>query len=168
VIIVGVDPGPDKSGYIELDSRHPMMPVFLPGHVGNDELRWRLHNPPSPRCLAIESITSYGMPVGQSTFDTCIWIGRFIERWPGPYVLVSRPQAVIHLCGSLRATAANVNQAIRDRHKPSGGGARPEVGTKAKPGPLYGVTGHAWSALAVAIYAADCVEREDWLMGGRA
>lgn len=30
-------------------------------------------------------------------------------------------------------------------------GIDPQVGTKAKPGPLYGVKGHSWSALAVVL-----------------
>ena len=103
----------------------------------------------SPATLAIEMISSYGMPVGREIFDTCVWIGRFVEQWTDPAAvkLIPRGDVKLHVCGSLRAKDSNIRQALIDRLGPAG--------TKAKPGPTYGVKSHAWAALAVAITAAD-------------
>ena len=61
----------------------------------------------------------------------------------------------MHLCKNNRAKDGNVRQAILDRYPATGGGKNPQVGTKKAPGPLYGVSGHAWQALAVAITAIE-------------
>lgn len=101
--------------------------------------------------MAIEMIASYGMPVGREVFETCLWIGRFIEAWGGPYTLVYRRDVKLHLCGQARAKDGNVRQAIIDRF----GGKQSAIGNKKTPGPLYGVSGDVWQALAVAITFAD-------------
>jgi hypothetical protein len=77
------------------------------------------------------------------------WIGRFQQAWRDPEEvrLVYRREVKLHLCGSMKAKDANVWQALIDKLGP--------VGTKACPGPLYGVKSHARSALAVAVTAAE-------------
>ena len=102
--------------------------------------------------LVIEMVASYGMAVGAEIFDTCVWIGRFIERWHGPHRLIYRPDVKLHLTQTRRAKDANIRQALIDRYGP---GKALAVGLKATPGPLYGLTGDCWSALAVAVTAAD-------------
>ena len=98
--------------------------------------------------LAIEMIASYGMAVGREVFETCVWIGRFKQAYPDPDAvkLVYRKDVKLHLCGSARAKDANIRQALIDKLGP--------VGTKKAPGPLYGVTSHAWAAVAVAVTAS--------------
>ena len=102
--------------------------------------------------LVIEMVASYGMAVGAEIFDTCVWIGRFIERWHGPYRLIYRPDVKLHLTQSRRAKDANIRQALIDRYGP---GKAVAIGLKATPGPLYGLSRDCWSALAVAVTAAD-------------
>ena len=51
------------------------------------------------------------------------------------------------LCGSARATDANLRAALLDRY----GGSGRAIGTRKAPGPLYGVKSHAWAALALAV-----------------
>lgn len=98
--------------------------------------------------LAIEKIASYGMPVGAEVFDTCIWIGRFVQAASDiRHRLITRQAVKVHLCNSVKAKDSNIRQALIDRFGP--------VGTKAKPGALYGVKSHAWAALAVAVTAHD-------------
>jgi len=58
----------------------------------------------------------------------------------------------LHLTQTRRAKDANIRQALIDRYGP---GKALAVGLKATPGPLYGLTGDCWSALAVAVTAAD-------------
>lgn len=99
--------------------------------------------------LAIEMVASYGMPVGREVFETVRWIGRFQQAWRAPEEvrLIYRRDVKLHLCGSMRAKDPHVWQALIDKLGP--------VGTKANPGPLYGVKSHARSALAVAVTAAE-------------
>lgn len=103
--------------------------------------------------LAVEMIASYGMPVGKEVFETCVWIGRFLEAWNGDHTLIYRKDVKMHLCGSMRAKDANIRQALIDRFGPAG--------TKKAPGGTYGISKDVWSALAVAVtYAALHLEKE--------
>ena len=97
--------------------------------------------------IVIEMVASYGMAVGAEIFDTCVWIGRFLERWdPTPHRLIYRPDVKLHLTQTRRAKDANIRQALIDRF---GGSAA--IGRKAAPGPLYGISRDVWSALAIAV-----------------
>ena len=100
--------------------------------------------------LAVEMIASYGMAVGAEVFETCVWIGRFIQAWGRDYSLVYRKDVKLHLCGTTKAKDANIRQRLIDLHGP---GKEAAIGTKRSPGPLYGVRADEWAALAVAITA---------------
>ena len=101
------------------------------------------------------------MAVGREVFETCVWIGRFQQAWrdPGAVELVYRKDVKLHLCGTNKAKDANVRQALLDMFPRTGGGATPQVGTKHQPGPLYGVSSHAWPALGVAITALTALSK---------
>lgn len=101
--------------------------------------------------LALEFIASYGMPVGAEVFQTCLWAGRFIQAFPGQHHIVYRKDVKLNLCGSMRAKDGNVRQAIIDRF----GGKEKAIGKKKTPGPLYGVSGDMWAALAVGLTYLD-------------
>jgi hypothetical protein len=105
-----------------------------------------------PSHLAVEMIASYGMAVGREVFETCVWIGRFVEAWGGPHTPVYRKAVKIHLCGSTKAKDPNVRQALIDKFGP---GKDRAIGRKATPGPLYGVSADVWAALAVAVTWAE-------------
>ena len=96
-------------------------------------------------------IASYGMAVGASVFETCVWIGRFMaEAFSSSgrdLHRVFRKDVKLHLCNSPRAKDANVRQALLDRIGPQG--------TKKAQGPTYGIKSHEWAALAVAVYGWD-------------
>lgn len=150
--VLAIDPGPTQSGWCVLAGSTLMDSGVLSNEDMLDMVTHR-HFQMFPTRLAIEMIASYGMPVGKEVFETCLWIGRFIQAWHKPETvqLVYRKDVKMHLCGTTKAKDGNVRQAIIDLYPASGGGATPQIGTKAKPGPLYGVSSHAWPAIGVAL-----------------
>jgi hypothetical protein len=127
-----------------------------------------------PEAVCIETIESMGLAVGKSTLETMRWVGRLQEAWEqhgSSAILVKRSDEKMTLCGrvtfknpstgKLKAVAdAQIRQAVIDRFPATGGGKVPQVGTKANPGPLYGVSGHAWSALAIVLTGLEIIQNE--------
>ena len=143
--LLAIDPGPEKSGYVVWEAGR----VVLCGHEGNDIIRSHIN---SDRCnaVAIEMIASYGMAVGAAVFNTCVEVGRFVERSKTEHIacsLVFRKDVKLFVCRSMKAKDGNIRQSLIDHIGP--------VGTKANQGPLYGVKSHAWAALAIAVTAAN-------------
>jgi hypothetical protein len=146
--ILAIDPGTTESGWCIYDGAR----VLDSGVMGNAEMLYAIPDVPADR-LAIEMIASYGMPVGREVFETCVWVGRFVQacRAPEKVELVYRKDVKLHLCGTAQAKDPNVRQALLDMFPRTGGGKTPQIGTKDQPGPLYGVSSHAWAALGVAV-----------------
>lgn len=156
--ILAIDPGTTESGVVVYDAPLRNRTEWNPHAAGwgvveavfldNPTLIHRMKERSfgGAEVCAIEMIACYGMAVGKETFETCVWIGRFVERAGIPVHLIYRQDVKIHLCGTMKAKDPNIRQALIDKH-----GA---PGTKKKPGPTYGIAGHLWSALAVADYAA--------------
>ena len=157
MIVLAIDPGPTQSAYVILNTDAERQ-VRSFGKLANVELRAMIDERHQPwGVCAIEMIASYGMPVGAEVFDTCVWIGRYIEILHCDHRLVYRRDVKLHLCGLARAKDGNIRQAIIDRY----GGKEAAIGRKATPGPLFGVTADVWQALAVAItYADSCAAQE--------
>lgn len=97
--------------------------------------------------MVIEMIASYGMPVGKEVFETCVWIGRFIEAYDKDYEFVYRKDEKMNICHSMKAKDSNIRQALIDRF-----GA---VGTKKNPGWFYGFKADIWQAYAVGVTYLD-------------
>jgi hypothetical protein len=160
-MILAIDPGTTESGWCVYDGTEVMHSGVMP----NAEMLAYVERPYfrlSSYRLAIEMIASYGMVVGREVFETCVWVGRFQQAWYSPEAveLVYRKDVKLHLCGSLKAKDKNIRQALLDLFPRTGGGATPQVGTKSKPGPLFGVSSHAWAALAVAVTAVEQHRRD--------
>lgn len=169
---IGVDPGTDQTGICALFPGDD-----TPKHIGivpNGELLDHASDIAHDLAtswpagisvnVGVEMIACYGMPVGREVFETCVWIGRFITEWPrlaAPVAMrrVYRREVKVHVCDSPRAKDGNIRQAIIDRYPKTGGGKTPQIGTKADPGPLYGMKSHIWAALGVAITARDTWEK---------
>jgi hypothetical protein len=146
-ITVGIDPGPRESAVVVWDGiavrgtqdvLNGTMPELLVGEIA------------SRSTIACEWIESFGMAVGREVFETVFSIGAFSQH--AQLRLVPRRDVKLHLCASLRAKDANIRQALIDRFGP--------VGTKKTPGPLFGIAGHRWAALAVAVTAHDLEQTE--------
>lgn len=148
--ILALDPGPEKTAWVQYIDGLPT----AHGHESNDNVRNRVAVETSfGACVAIEIIEGYGLRVGKETFDTCEWIGRYSQvmevkgREP---IRVPRRAVKLHLCQNPTARDVDIRAAIIDRY----GGKEKAIGSKRNPGPLYGITGDVWSALAVAITAS--------------
>lgn len=169
--IVAIDPGPKESAYVVLSSGVTLPTIEEHGIAPNAHILQAIGNwyhDAYGGCdrLAIEMIACYGMAVGAETFDTCVWIGRFIQvfEFGNPsdkpiHSLLFRATIKTNLCGTPRAKDQNVRQALIDRW---GGTAAIRAGdkeTKKRPatpaGALYGIASHEWSALAVGVTYLD-------------
>lgn len=154
--LLAIDPGPVESAwcYYETEARLPLSWAKSPNRLVREEVDNAAFD--GVDLLAVEFVASYGMPVGAETFDTCVWVGRFIERWvifnpAGKWRQMFRMTCKLYLCGDSRAKDANIRQALIDRY----GGKEHAIGRKKTPGVLYGISGDVWSALAVAVTAAE-------------
>lgn len=150
--ILAVDPGTTQTAWVVYDSRAGVVEGRWTGQ--NDEVleTFRATRPGWIDVAVIEKVESYGMAVGAEVFETVRWAGRFEEALhPTPVGLLPRRAVKLHLCGSARANDANIRAALLDRF----GGRTAAVGRKAEPGPLYGIHGDLWAALAVAVTWAE-------------
>jgi hypothetical protein len=169
--ILAIDPGTTESGYVILDGGTIEDKGILQNEIIRDLIKTAHHD-----LLTIEMIASYGKPVGKETFITCLWIGRFMECTKSKTKLIERKDIKLFLCRSNAVKDPHVRQALIDFY---GGDSVALAGKKCKckngqtktvvpkpcpkcnasgwlikPGPLYYVTSHEWSALALGVTAA--------------
>lgn len=155
--VLAIDPGSTDSAYVILGEdykpiAHEKVPnETLLAHIQTDFIEHGITD------LAVEMIASYGMPVGKEVFETCVWIGRFLQA--ADYIPVKRfiyrKDEKMNLCGSMKAKDGNIRQALIDRFG--------IVGTKRAPGWWYGFSKDQWSAAAVGVTYLDmmCNELKD-------
>ena len=144
-MILGIDPGPEESAVVWLNADGPRAET-MPNR-GVVELLRSMVVP-----TAIEDFVPYGQRLGYESIATVKAIGVFEFAAEGRARLIPRPEIKRHLCGTHKATDADVRDALMQRFGP---GRKKAVGTKTQPGPLYGFKGHHWAALAVAVTAQD-------------
>lgn len=167
---LAIDPGDRISGVVWYDAANHVVEQFE-NEMDNSSLLLKLRNEPEP-CqaqLVIEDIQAMGMAVGKTVFETKEWIGRFREAWESrtgnTAQKIKRTDVKIAICGKSvytnpktgaqkGVTDGVVRRAVLELFPATGGGVTPEIGTKKKPGPLYGMKSHTFQALAVAITAA--------------
>lgn len=166
--VIAIDPGSEESGYVivEKDSYK----VLDKGKKPNEEVLGILictlydameAHEETPE-VAIEMVASYGMPVGREVFETCVWIGRFIEACRGYYPRLERiyrAEEKLAICKSPNANDATIRRALADRFaygEPNYG-----KGTKKKPGWFYGFSADVWQAYAVAVTYIDRTKGEN-------
>jgi hypothetical protein len=171
-MLLAIDPGNQYSGWVLLNDKYE--PIKFGKDTNEDVLdsfscawiHWDERYPDedsydvAPEKLVIEMVASYGMAVGQTVFDTCVWIGRFQERFDGPVEFMYRKDVKMNLCGQTKAKDSNIRQALvdrfsYDRHKAKGG-----KGTKADPGFFNGFKADVWQAMALGVTYLD-MEADD-------
>ncbi len=143
-MILGIDPGPSETAYC-LTSGYDIVKA---DKVGNSCF-FEDFKEMAPAHVAIESIQSYGMAVGQSVFQTCYQIGRIIQKcvdYGIPYTLYPRQEYARAICGTAKISDAILRQALLLRF---GGDKKGE--------PLFLLKGNSdkRSAFAVAAYHLD-------------
>ena len=157
--ILAIDPGNIESAYCFINEETYEPEEF--GKVKNERLLNiiydQLSNSVNYYTMVIEMIASYGMAVGQSVFETCVWIGRFIQALEDNYYndslkFIYRKDEKMNLCGSMKAKDSNIRQALIDRFG--------VVGTKKNPGWFYGFKADIWASYAVGVTYLDKMKGE--------
>lgn len=157
--IFAIDPGTTHSGFVIVEhDGHEITRVLSRGKLSNEELLRQLPYNVGHAEIVVEMVASYGMAVGREVFETCVWIGRFLQL--GAVLPPQQPRHIVYrmeekqaLCHNSRARDANIIQALVDRYaygQPNHG-----KGTKASPGFFYGFSKDAWQAMAVAVTWLD-------------
>jgi Holliday junction resolvasome RuvABC endonuclease subunit len=155
-VVCGIDPGNEESAYVVLNDSYKILEF---GKVKNTELEEGLMDLIEGYNIdevAIECIRSYGMGVGDTVFETCIWIGRFMHQLDTKgikFTRIYRSDEKIHICGSMKAKDSNIRIALIDRfakHDRKNG-----KGKKDNPDYFYGFHADVWQAFSTTI---TCLE----------
>jgi hypothetical protein len=141
--VIGIDPGPVQSAYVIWDGEKAQPFELLENgdllRVVDGAVRGYVDE------MVIEKVACYGMPVGDSVFETVFWSGRFAQAWHKEAHRIPRKDVKMHLCQNMRAKDGNIIQALKDRFEP-------ELLPRQRPkGILKGISKDVWQALAVAV-----------------
>lgn len=165
-LILGIDPGNKETGYALVDGEtlKPIRFGKLDNYALLDELtdifetfnNYSIH-------VAMENFRNYGMVVGQSVFDSCIWLGRlwqhcreYNKRGETPIVRMKhiyREEEKLCICHSPKANDVTIKQALVDRFaqdEPNHG-----KGTKKSPGFFYNFRADVWTGFALCVTYHD-------------
>jgi hypothetical protein len=147
VNVIGIDPGNGTSGVVRLDGDRVV--YSIPAATVED-IVGLLDQCEGVDLVAVERVRSYSQS-GNSLLETAEVVGRLqqaaIDRGL-PVVLLPRLDVVRRL--GLLGLKGNKDSHVRARLIDILGAP----GKKSEPGPTYGVTSHAWQALAVAYVAS--------------
>lgn len=154
-MILGIDPGNLESGYVYIDEN--LKPIRF-GKISNELLLSAIYDHQlDTQHIAIEMIASYGMSVGQSVFETCVWIGRFYEAIRQiddiEPQFIYRKDEKMNLCHTMKAKDSNIIQALVDRFAPNT--TNKGKGSKKEQGWFYGFKKDIWQAYAVSVTYYD-------------
>ena len=147
--VIAIDPGNEKSAYVIWNGQE----IIRSGIVVNEQML-SIVGSDAQDYLVIEKVACYGMPVGETVFETVYWTGRFCEAWSfrtgygyrTDFMRLPRHEVKMHLCHNMRAKDGNIRQALIDRF-----GENP---TKQRPNPIYGenkISKDMWQAWALAV-----------------
>lgn len=145
--ILAIDPGNIESGVAIIEM--PNFKLLWFSKLKNEDVYKVAHRYDFDE-VAIEMVACLGMAVGKDVFETCLWIGRFLEQFKEYKVsFVYRREEKIHLCGSMKAKDSNIKQALINRYAKHD--FKTGKGVKKDPDTFYGVTKDVWQAIAVGV-----------------
>lgn len=150
-MILGIDPGTTESGYALIGADWRDAGPAQAGVMDNRQVlkritRYHLEHGAS---VAIEMVSSYGARVGQTTFDTVVWIGRMVQLCESHgirYRLIKRHEVKKQIAPGQKSNDA----VIRRKMIEAMGWSNEDTRANAK---RIGLKSHAWQALAVAASA---------------
>ena len=143
-MILSIDPGSEQSAYVVLNNKYEILEF---DKIDNDSIVEILFRLQSNYAVIIEMIASYGMPVGAEVFETCVWIGKFMQATNCTVERLYRKDIKLHLCNSVKAKDSNIIQALKDRFG--------DKGTIKNKGYFYGFSKDIWQAMAVGVTYLD-------------
>jgi len=143
--ILAIDPGTSLSAYVMLSAKGR---IVYKSKCSNEKVLGVLNDARelTTDIIAIELMQSYGNPVGKTVFETCYWIGRFIQAVDGQYIPVYRKDVAKYFLPEkkkdrpFKSTDANIRAKLI--------GMYPEKD-------LVGFKADMWSALAIGRYVLD-------------
>lgn len=154
-MILAIDPGNEKSGYVVFDEITEK--IIEIGKIPNFELYNKI--PELAKICSfccIEQISAYSQ-VGSSVIDTCVWIGLFMGKFDIKRTeLFFRKTIVAYHTGSPKGNDGAIRNVMISRF----GNGNPRVRQKGTM--LASVTGDMWSALAIAVYKSDMLMKRTW------
>jgi len=170
-VILAIDPGNIESGVVLI--REKDLKPLIAEKIENEQLLFKIcsgeyqdfYRDESINHVSIEMIASYGMTVGKSVFETCVFIGRlketiyFVNQLSEVQIkYIYRKDEKMNLCGSMKAKDSNIVQALIDRFAPNT--SNKGKGTKKEPGWFYGFKKDIWQAYAVGVTYYDMYLKE--------
>jgi hypothetical protein len=152
---IGIDPGPEKSAYCILSDKGRVVQFDKLDNIPFLQFLGGPDNYAGNNLFIIEMVACYGMAVGVEVFETARWVGRFQDRIETKHGmearLMYRKDVKMTLCHTMKANDSNIRQRIIDLY----GGKDKAIGKKKTPGPLYGISGDCWAALAICLTAKE-------------
>ena len=156
MIVLGIDPGPETHGAVVYDTQERCA-VWAEGRITSAGLRDVLaHDLDKITAVVIERPAAMG-PMGAGKvghmLDTAWTGGALAREWQGygyPVHTMTRREVLrgLGVLSGSGSSDARVRAACIADH---GGTQAAAVGRKASPGPLYGVSSHAWQALGLVL-----------------
>lgn len=157
--ILAIDPGPTEHGWVLLDT--VTWRLLGVGSVRHEEcdLAWArslvADDPDVEGRCAMESPEPLGMPLSHDLLATIRKEQQLADRFPGA-LRITRKEVKREVCGKTNVNATTCDMALRARYCERHACEEKLLkGTKNAPGPLYGISSHAWAALGVAEVVAS-------------
>lgn len=150
--IMAIDPGNVESAYcvVKAETMQPLRFEKLTNEALIADLAFENYR--DVDAFVIERVASYGLAVGRDVFETCEWIGRFIQCIFSTYgktpQFIYRKQEKQIICGDLTAKDANIRRALIDKYAKHD--LKNGKGTVKNPDFFYGFRADIWAAFAVA------------------
>jgi hypothetical protein len=143
-MLIAIDPGTWDSGVVQLDSAGQ---IVAAAQMDNEHVLRLIAEAAPGTELVIEMLHFQSKAVGFDVMESLVWIGRFMERAAHLSVYRIRRDDLRYFWDA----SADADGTIREAMISELGGKELAIGTKKRPGPLFGASKHCYQALALAL-----------------